>query len=76
MILAFAATGVQAQQKMALNCTTADVAKVEASTKKITNPTQKTAADRELAMAKEMMAKKDDKACVAHLSNAAAMAPM
>jgi hypothetical protein len=42
---------------------------------KMTDTTKKEGAMKEMAMAKEMMAKKDDGACVTHMTNAQKMMP-
>lgn len=69
---AFALAPVQAQTT---TCTSAELTKLEAENAKMTDATKKAAAMKEVTMAKDMMAKKDDKGCVMHMENAMKMIP-
>ena len=62
-------------QAQSTSCTQADLTKMEAETAKMTDATKKEGAMKELTMAKDMMAKKDDKACMMHMDNAMKMMP-
>ena len=69
---AFTLAPVQAQTTM---CTSAGLTKLETENAKMTDATKKAAAMKEVTMAKEMMAKKDDKGCAMHMDNAMKMMP-
>ena len=56
-----------------MNCSEASMMTANASVMKMTDATKKTAAMKEMDMAKDMMAKKDEKGCVAHLEKAMGM---
>ena len=72
-VCAFALIATQAQ---AVSCTQADMMKMDADMAKMTDTTKKTAAMKEMTMAREMMTKKDDTACMMHMNNAMKMMPM
>jgi hypothetical protein len=62
-------------QAQAMSCTQAEMTKMDTEMSKMTDTTKKEGAMKEMAMAKEMMAKKDDTACVTHMTNAQKMMP-
>ena len=62
-------------QAQSTSCTQADMTKMEAEMAKMTDATKKEGAMKEMTMAKDMMAKKDDKACMMHMDNAMKMMP-
>jgi hypothetical protein len=56
-----------------MNCSEASMTKANADMMKMSDATKKTAAMKELDMAKEMMAKKDEKGCMMHMEKAMGM---
>ncbi len=68
--LAFAP--VQAQT---MSCTDADMMKMQGSMDKMTDATKKEMGMKEMAMAKESMAKKDEVGCMTHMKNMESMMP-
>lgn len=73
--LAFALTLAPAMAQMKMSCTQADITKLEAEGAKMTDATKKTAMMKEIVMAKDMMAKKDNVSCMTHMDNAMKMTP-
>ncbi len=73
--LALSPAQAQTAAPMAPTCTQAELTKLDADTAKMTDATKKTAAMKEVTMAKDMMAKKDTKGCVTHMDNAMKMMP-
>jgi hypothetical protein len=59
-----------AQTPTAMTCSDADITRVTAETMKLPEGVKRTAAMKELDMAKQMMAAKDQKACTTHLDTA------
>ena len=63
-------------QAQAVSCTQADMTKMDADMAKMTDATKKDAAMKQMTMAREMMTKKDDAACMTHMNNAMKMMTM
>lgn len=74
IVLALAIVPAQAQMAP-MSCTTADMAKMSDDATKMTDTTKKAEVMKEMTMAKDMMGKKDEKACMTHMNNAAKMMP-
>ena len=70
LTLLVAATGAQAA-----SCTEADMTKMNADIMKMTDAAKMDGAMKEMAMAKDMMAKSDNAGCTTHMNNAAKMMP-
>lgn len=64
-----------ATQAGAVSCTQADMTKMETDMSKMTDAAKKEGAMREMTMARDMMAKKDDAGCMMHMNNAMKMMP-
>lgn len=72
----FAAVPAVAQTSgamMKMDCSEATMAKANADMMKMTDATKKSAAMKEMEMAKGMMAKKDEKGCMMHMEKAMGM---
>jgi hypothetical protein len=66
--LAIAFTTTQASAQQALDCK-GEVAKYEPMVNSMSDAKQKQEAMKELTMAREMMAKNDEKGCMTHIAN-------
>lgn len=69
----FSAAPAFAQTSGAMNCSDASMTKANADMMKMTDATKKAAAMKEMDMAKDMMAKKDEKGCMMHMEKAMGM---
>ncbi len=58
---------------MSMDCSDANMKSMDESMTKMTDATKKAAAMKEMNMAKDMMAKKDDKGCKMHMDKAMGM---
>ncbi len=58
---------------MKMDCSEATMMKANADAMKMTDATKKAAAMKEMEMAKDMMAKKDEKGCMTHMEKAMGM---
>ena len=56
-----------------MDCSAANMKAMDDSMMKMTDATKKAAAMKEMGMAKDMMAKKDDKGCMMHMDKAMGM---
>ena len=62
------AASLPAQAAETMACTDANMATMQTSVGKMTDAARKAEATKEMAMAKEGMARKDDKACADHMN--------
>ena len=72
VVTLFAAAPVSAQTTAAMTCKN-EMAKAEPMMNSMTDATKKASAMKEMTMAKDMMAKNDEKNCMMHMQNAMGM---